>query len=53
VAFFDWNGALFALIPGDEATLAYDPSQPFIPDKVQREGWRAYSLAVGELVCAD
>jgi hypothetical protein len=43
VAFFDWNGALFALIPGGEETLGYDPSQPFIPDEVQRESWRAFA----------
>jgi hypothetical protein len=43
VAFFDWTGALFALIPGGEVTLGYDPSQPFIPDSVQLRSWREFA----------
>jgi hypothetical protein len=28
VAFFDWDGSSFALIPGGEVTLGYDPAKP-------------------------
>jgi hypothetical protein len=39
VAFFRWRKDRFALIPGDEATLGYDPKDPFVPSAAQREEW--------------
>jgi hypothetical protein len=36
VAFFDWKGSEFALIPGGEVTLGYDPANPFVPTAEQR-----------------
>jgi hypothetical protein len=39
VAFFDWNGVAFALIPGGEATLGYDRNNPFILNEAQRQNW--------------
>lgn len=42
VAFFDWNGAAFALIPGCEATLGYDRDNPFILNEAQRQDWNEY-----------
>lgn len=40
IAFFDWNGAAFALIPGGEATLGYDRNNPFVLNEAQEEEWR-------------
>jgi hypothetical protein len=37
VAFFDWNGSEFALIPGSEVTLGYDPTRPAPPAKLLDE----------------
>jgi hypothetical protein len=39
IAFFDWNGNAFALIPGGEATLGYDRDNPFVLNEEQREDW--------------
>lgn len=39
VAFFTWNEARFALIPGGLATLGYDPGKPFIPTEADRDSW--------------
>ena len=36
VAFFDWKGSEFALVPGGEVTLGYDPANPFVPTAEQR-----------------
>ena len=35
VALFDFDGARFALIPGGQATLGYDPAHPFVLDAEQ------------------
>jgi hypothetical protein len=40
VAFFDWNGTEFALIPGGEVTLGYDRANPFRPSPEQRRDWQ-------------
>src|SRR5262249_55950941 len=39
VAFFDYNGVWFALIPGGEVTLGYDRAMPFQPTPAQAESW--------------
>src|SRR5690242_19296070 len=39
VAFFDWRGARFALIPGGTVTLGYDRAQPFVPNAAQMASW--------------
>ena len=41
VAFFEYAGHLFALIPGGEITLGYDRERPFVPTARQRASWRA------------
>jgi len=42
IAFFDWNGNAFALIPGGEATLGYDRDNPFVLNEEQREDWEEH-----------
>ena len=51
VAFFDYVGSLFALIPGGETALGYDCERPFVPTERQRASWRAtqYEYGCGEL----
>ena len=39
MAFFDWNGAAFALIPGGKATLGYDRDSPLVLNDEQFEEW--------------
>lgn len=39
VAFFTWNEARFALIPGGPATLGYDTGKPFIPTQNDLDSW--------------
>ncbi len=39
VAFFDWHGARFALIPGGAVTLGYDRDHPFVPNAAQMASW--------------
>jgi hypothetical protein len=41
VAFFTREGARFALIPGAETTLGYDPAQ-WPPNDLEREAWSAF-----------
>jgi hypothetical protein len=41
VAFFDWNGAEFALVPGGEMTLGYDPEHPFVATTEQQWDWES------------
>jgi hypothetical protein len=43
VAFFTWQGARFALIPGGEVTLGYDRSRPFMPDAENLAEWQSLS----------
>jgi hypothetical protein len=33
----------FALLPGVETTLGYDPARPFAPDAAQEASWRAFA----------
>jgi hypothetical protein len=40
VAFYDWKGASFALIPGGRFTLGYDRKKPFQPTEAQRKEWQ-------------
>ncbi len=40
VAFFKWKKAKFALVPGGEVTLGYDPTKPFEPTAAQEESWQ-------------
>jgi hypothetical protein len=39
VAFFRWEDARFALIPGGDVTLGYDRTATFVPSPGQRESW--------------
>ncbi len=39
VAFFDWSGIEFALTPGAEIDLGYDPAHPWVPRPEEREGY--------------
>jgi hypothetical protein len=39
VAFYTWNEARFALIPGGPATLGYDTGKPFIPTQNDMDSW--------------
>jgi hypothetical protein len=41
VAFYRWQGARFALIPGGPVTLGYDRGQPFVPNAAQQKSWDA------------
>ncbi len=41
LAFFDWNGAAFALVPGGQVTLGYDRDDPFILTEAMRDEWEA------------
>jgi len=41
VAFFDYAGSPFALIPGGDIDLGYDCERPFVPTERQRASWRA------------
>jgi hypothetical protein len=43
VALFDFDGARFALIPGGQATLGYDPAHPFVPDAEQLASWKSFA----------
>jgi hypothetical protein len=43
VALFDFDGARFALIPGGQATLGYDPVRPFVPDAEQLMSWKSFA----------
>jgi sulfatase-modifying factor enzyme 1 len=58
VAFFDWCGIDFALIPGSQADLGYDPADPWLPSPEERkeyespraharEGWKYKSIGGG------
>src|SRR6478735_4072985 len=49
VAFFDWRGAEFALIPGGPVLLGHDPSQ--MPDVTEKdlEDWENAKSAYGDL----
>jgi formylglycine-generating enzyme required for sulfatase activity len=49
VAFFDWNGAEFALIPGGQVTLGYDRSRPPILTREQEQEYREHSQEVSGL----
>ena len=35
--------ARFALLPGDEVTLGYDPERPFVPDADHLASWQAFA----------
>jgi hypothetical protein len=48
VAFFTWEGARFALIPGGEVALGYDRGRPFVPDAEALAEWRAASAAASD-----
>src|SRR5262245_47215329 len=39
VSFFRWNDRRFALIPGADATLGFDRSQPFLPTEEEIASW--------------
>lgn len=39
LAFFGYEDATFALIPGGTVTLGYDPENPFVPNEHQTEEW--------------
>jgi len=39
VAFFDWCGIEFALIPGAEVTLGYDATRPWTPSAEEHEAY--------------
>jgi hypothetical protein len=43
VAFFTWEGARFALVPGGEVTLGYDRTRPFVPDSESLAEWERNS----------
>jgi hypothetical protein len=43
VALFDFDGAHFALIPGGQATLGYDPAHPFVLDAEQLASWKSFA----------
>jgi hypothetical protein len=43
IALFDFDGARFALISGGQATLGYDPAQPFLPDAEQLASWKSFA----------
>jgi len=43
VALFGFNGARFALIPGGQATLGYDPAHAFVPDAEQLASWKSFA----------
>jgi hypothetical protein len=49
VAFFSWKGAEFALIPGGQVLLGYDPSRP--PDLTEQdlEDWKRAESTYGGL----
>jgi len=43
VAFFDWDNKVFALIPGSEVTLGYDPARPSeLPHELVTD-WEQYA----------
>ena len=44
VAFFDWCGIEFALIPGAEVDLGYDPAHPWVPSPEESQGYEAIRL---------
>lgn len=46
VAFFDWDGAEFALIPGGRLTLGYDRSRPPILNAAQEQEYHEHSQQV-------
>ncbi len=48
VAFFDWKGARFALLPGAEVTLGYDRSRPFVPGAESLAEWQHLSQREGD-----
>src|SRR5947208_3224302 len=49
VAFFEWKQAEFALVPGGQVLLGYDPSQP--PDLTEQdlEDWESARSGFGNL----
>ena len=49
VAFFTWNEARFALIPGGPATLGYEPGS-FRPTAAQRASWEDTCHAYPEIL---
>jgi hypothetical protein len=47
VAFYEFDGSLFALIPGGKTVLGYDRKKPFKPTPGQRKSWEKNCRQVG------
>ncbi|MBM3982178.1 MAG: hypothetical protein FJ304_18320 [Planctomycetes bacterium] len=47
IAFFDWNNTAFALIPGGEVTLGYEPNRHPPPANLL-DRWRSAARAIAE-----
>ncbi len=47
IAFFLLGGHRFALIAGSEATLGFDPENPWVPSEVESENWDRFRYERG------